>query len=66
MEEIDELLEDSEDGMSRMRYVDEMFELLVEEAYLAIGAPDIKLQMAWIVFRQMVGQLSDDAKMDSP
>jgi hypothetical protein len=28
MEEIDELLEDSEDGLSRMQYVDEMFEPL--------------------------------------
>jgi hypothetical protein len=65
MKEIDELLEDSEDGLSRMWYVDEMFEPLAEEAYQAIGTPDIKLEMAWIVFGQMVGQLADDA-MNSP
>jgi hypothetical protein len=61
MEEIDELLEDSEDSLSCMQYVDETFEPLAEEAYQAIGTPNIKLEMACIVFRQMVGQLSDDA-----
>ena len=57
MKEIDELLEDSQDGVSHMRYVDEMFEPLAEEAYQVIGVPDIKLETAWIVFRQLVGQL---------
>ena len=65
IKEIDELLEDLEDGLSHMRYVDEMFEPLAEEAYQAIDAPNIKLETAWIVFRQMVGQLSDDS-MNSP
>jgi hypothetical protein len=65
IKEIDELLEDLEDGLSHMRYVDEMFEPLAEEAYQAIDTPNIKLETAWIVFRQMVGQLSDDS-MNSP
>jgi hypothetical protein len=65
MEEIDGLLWDSEDGLLRMRYVDEIFEPLAEEASQAIVAPNITLETAWIVFRRMVGQLSDN-DMNSP
>jgi hypothetical protein len=57
------------DGFLRMKYVDKIFGPLAEKAYQAImiasGAPNITLETAWMVFRQMVGQLSD-AGMDSP
>lgn len=66
MDEVDELLADSEDGFSRMRYVDEEFELLAQEAYETIGEPEITLSTAWIIFRQMLGQMLPDAEMGSP
>lgn len=57
---IDHLLEQSAEGRSRMRYVDEDFEELAEAAYKDIGSPAIILQNAWFVFRAMIERLSDE------
>lgn len=65
MDEIDELLADSEDGLSHMQYIDKEFGLLAEEAYEAIGGPEITLDTAWAIFRQMLEQMSADAEMGS-
>ncbi|KAJ7042660.1 hypothetical protein C8F04DRAFT_1076673 [Mycena alexandri] len=56
-EVIQELLDGCEEGYKRMRYVDEDFADLAEEAYTALGRPGINLQTAWGVFRAMIGQL---------
>lgn len=66
VEEIDELLDNAIDGKERLRYVDEEFEPLVREAYLAIGSPSIKLETAWTIFRQLVEYMREDDNMDSP
>ena len=62
---INELLEQSGEGVERMRYVDVEFEPLVEEAYAAIGSPDITLESAWVVFQQMIAHLESGLQMDS-
>ena len=65
-DDIDNLLEGSEDGLSKMRHVDEDFEPLANEAYATIGMPDITLSTAWAIFRQMVDQMSADDGIASP
>ena len=63
---IDELLEESGEGISKMRYVEEEFEPLAKEAYTAIGSPDIRFESAWVVFRQIVDHLEAGIEMESP
>lgn len=63
---IDELLEESGEGISKMRYVEEEFEPLAEEAYTAIGSPEIEFKSAWVVFRRMIEHLEAGIEMDSP
>lgn len=66
LDEVDELLDSSEDGLAKLRYVDEEFELLAQEAYEAVGSLDITLETAWVVFRHMVEQLEGGRNIDSP
>ena len=54
MDEIDTLLESSDDGVSKLQFVDEDFKLLAQEAYATIGMPNITLTTAWTVFKQIV------------
>lgn len=65
MNEVDDLLEASDDGVSRLQYVDEDFEPLATEAYTSIGMPEITLTTAWAVFRRMVEEMSADDGMNS-
>jgi len=54
LEEVDRLLEASEEGLYLMRYVDEEFDVVARRLYHRIGEPHITLETAWIVFKQMV------------
>jgi len=51
---IDKLLEEAEEGHCLMWYVDEGFEEIANEAYVAVGKPIITLHSAWKVFCIMV------------
>lgn len=66
MDEIDRLLAESDDGISKMSYVDADFEPLAEEAYKAIGSPCITVESAWPVFQKMANRLAVDNQADSP
>ncbi|KAJ7796019.1 hypothetical protein B0H14DRAFT_2916904 [Mycena olivaceomarginata] len=56
---IDQLLEEARaEAHEHMRYVDDEFDVLAQEAYMALGEPEITLQNAWTVFRAMVDQLA--------
>lgn len=49
-EVIDSLLEQCDEGMEKLRYVDVEFEEIAKEAFKAVGSPQITLQSAWTVF----------------
>ncbi|KAJ7826448.1 hypothetical protein B0H14DRAFT_2817192 [Mycena olivaceomarginata] len=56
---IDQLLEEAcAEAHEHMRYVDDEFDVLAQEAYMALEEPEITLQNAWTVFRAMVDQLA--------
>ncbi|KAJ7792503.1 hypothetical protein B0H14DRAFT_2930834 [Mycena olivaceomarginata] len=56
---IDQLLEEARaEAHEHMRYVDDEFDVLAQEAYMTLGEPEITLQNAWTVFRAMVDQLA--------
>ncbi|KAJ7172053.1 hypothetical protein C8R46DRAFT_1073669 [Mycena filopes] len=57
---IQELLDGCEEGYARMRYVEEEFDVIAEEAYTAMGRPAITLHNAWAVFRVLIGQLQPE------
>lgn len=57
---IDGLLDQCDEGMEKLRYVDEGFEELASEAYKAIGSPRITLHNAWTIFQSMTDVLSGD------
>ncbi|KAJ6503958.1 hypothetical protein C8R45DRAFT_1186099 [Mycena sanguinolenta] len=55
---LDQLLQEAREGAhEHTRYVDDGFDELAQEAYTALGKPEITLQNAWIVFRDMIGRL---------
>lgn len=66
LNEIDDLLADSEDGVSKLRYVDAEIEPLIKEAYLDVGSPNITLATAWAVFKQITLCMLGNNVADSP
>ncbi|KAK7057068.1 hypothetical protein R3P38DRAFT_2498032 [Favolaschia claudopus] len=55
---LDRLLEEArETAQEHMRFVDDDFDVLAQDAYKALGEPEITLQNAWVVFRDMIAQL---------
>ncbi|KAH9838971.1 uncharacterized protein C8Q71DRAFT_746953 [Rhodofomes roseus] len=60
--ELERLLSKAEKEAEKdMEYVDEEYEALAEEVHAAIGKPEITLDTAWIVFRQMVAAVEAEA-----
>ncbi|KAJ6449360.1 hypothetical protein C8R45DRAFT_1130932 [Mycena sanguinolenta] len=55
---LDQLLQEARAGAhEHTRYVDDGFDELAQEAYVALGKPEITLQNAWTVFQDMIGRL---------
>ncbi|KAF8152977.1 hypothetical protein B0H34DRAFT_754101 [Crassisporium funariophilum] len=55
---LDQLIEGCEEGRRLMRHVDEDFEKIADQAYIAIGEPQITLQSAWEVFQALVEHMT--------